>query len=133
YLLSHSAAANDINGNAITVPTSGVKQVYAGREAAEVVGVAYLDPRVPDVIGIAQHGVVYTGGKAKIAEHGGDDRQDRNVPILVVLPGVRDGRAFGTPVETTQIAPTILRLLGLNPDELQAVQIEHTRVLPGLG
>jgi hypothetical protein len=32
----------------------------------------------------------------------------------------------------TQIAPTILRLLSLNPDELQAVQIEHTRVLPGL-
>ena len=36
-------------------------------------------------------------------------------------------------METTQIAPTILALLGLNPDQLQAVQIEHTRVLPGLG
>jgi len=27
----------------------------------------------------------------------------------------------------------ILRLLGLNPSELQAVQIEHTKVLPGFG
>ena len=35
------------------------------------------------------------------------------------------------PVETTQIAPTILKLLGLDPDALQAVQIEHTAVLPG--
>jgi hypothetical protein len=33
-------------------------------------------------------------------------------------------------VETTQIAPTILRLLGLGPDALQAVRIEHTRALP---
>jgi hypothetical protein len=36
-------------------------------------------------------------------------------------------------VGTTQIAPTILRLLGLDPQALQAVQIEHTKVLPGLG
>jgi hypothetical protein len=42
------------------------------------------------------------------------------------------GRTIGVPVETTQIAPTILRLLGLNPYELQAVQIEHTQVVPGL-
>jgi hypothetical protein len=33
-------------------------------------------------------------------------------------------------VETTQIAPTILNLLGLNPNYLQAVQIEHTATLP---
>jgi hypothetical protein len=56
----------------------------------------------------------------------------RNVPILVVLPGLHQGATIGAPVETTQIAPTILALLGLNPGELQAVQIEHTRVLPGL-
>jgi len=34
-------------------------------------------------------------------------------------------------VETTQIAPTILQLLGLNPQALQAVKIEGTKVLPG--
>ena len=35
-------------------------------------------------------------------------------------------------MQTTQIAPTILRLLGLDPHALQAVQIEHTSVLPQL-
>jgi hypothetical protein len=35
-------------------------------------------------------------------------------------------------VETTQIAPTIAALLGLDPNELQAVQIEHTRALPSI-
>ena len=72
------------------------------------------DPRHPDIVGIAQHGVVYTGGKGKIAEHGGDDQQDRNVPILVVLPGIRHGHVIGAPVETTQIAPSILTLLGMS-------------------
>ena len=132
YLLTHSAAGNNIGGHPITVSASGLKKVYAGAASAAFFGVPVGDPRHPDVLGIAQHGVVYTGGMKKIAEHGGDDPQDRDVPILVVLPGLRHGRSIGAPVETTQIAPTILRLLGLNPGQLQAVQIEHTRVLPGL-
>jgi hypothetical protein len=136
YLLTHSAAGNNIGGSAIMVQASGLTAAYAGAAAAAFIGVPAGDPRHPDVIGIVQHGVVYTGGKGKIAEHGGDDRQDRNVPILVdvpgLLPGLQGGRVIGAPVETTQIAPTILRLLGLDPDQLQAVQIEHTRVLPGL-
>jgi hypothetical protein len=33
-------------------------------------------------------------------------------------------------VETTQIAPTILHLLGLDPNALQAVRTDHTQVLP---
>ncbi len=137
YLLTHPAAGNNAGGRAITVQASGLKTVYAGAAAAAFFGVPVTDPRHPDVLGIVQHGVVYTGGKSKIAEHGGDDRQDRNVPILVaapgLLPGLQGGRVIGNPVETTQIAPTVLRLLGLDPDQLQAVQIEHTRVLPGLG
>jgi hypothetical protein len=36
-------------------------------------------------------------------------------------------------VETTEVAPTILRLLGLNPNALKAVQEEGTKVLPGIG
>jgi hypothetical protein len=132
YLLTHSAAGNDINGNPVTVSASGLKAVYGGEASADFFGVPASDPRHPDVVGIAQHGVVYTGGKAKIAEHGGGDPQDRNVPILVASPSIRHGGTIEAPVETTQIAPTILDLLGLNPNALQAVRIEHTRVLPGV-
>jgi hypothetical protein len=35
-------------------------------------------------------------------------------------------------VRTRQVAPTILRALGLDPAELQAVRREATPVLPGL-
>jgi hypothetical protein len=132
YLLTHSASGNNVNDSPITVTASGLKKVYAGKEAADFIGVPWSDPRVPDIIGISQYGTVYTGGTAKIAEHGGDAFQDRNVPILISLPGLRNGQQIGAPVETTEIAPTILKLLGLNPWALQAVRIEHTPVLPGL-
>ena len=35
-------------------------------------------------------------------------------------------------VETSQVAPTILELLGLDPTALDAVKIEGTPVLPSL-
>jgi len=35
-------------------------------------------------------------------------------------------------VETPQIAPTILKVLGLNPNDLKAVSEEGTQLLPGL-
>ena len=66
---------------------SGLRRVLAGAGAAGLFGVPASEPRHPDVVGIARRGVVYTGGMSKIAEHGGDDPQDRHVPILVVLPG----------------------------------------------
>jgi hypothetical protein len=132
YLLTHPPAGNPVSGNLVTVPASGLRAVDARAASAAFFGVPASDPRHPDILGIAQRGVVYTGGTSKIAEHGGDDPQDRNVPVLVVLPRLPGGRTIGAPVETTQIAPTILALLGLNPDALQAVRIEHTQVLPGL-
>ena len=86
-----------------------------------------------DLVGVVQHGVVYTGGMGKIAEHGGADPQDRNVPLVVSGAPVSHHHIVKRPVETTQIAPTILTLLGLNPNYLQAVQIEHTHTLPVRG
>jgi hypothetical protein len=37
-----------------------------------------------------------------------------------------------SPVQTKQVAPTVLKALGLNPKALQGVQKEGTPVLPGL-
>ena len=129
YLLTQSGQGNDINGHPKPFTASGLATVFAGRDAAKYFGVLVGDPRVPDVFGIVTHGVVYTGGTSKIAEHGGADPQDRNVPIVLAGVGVDDAQTVREPVETTQIAPTILRLLGLNPGELKAVQREHTQAL----
>jgi hypothetical protein len=130
YLLAHSGTGNDINGNPKPYTASGLTRVFAGSDAAAYFKVQPGDSRVPDLFGITQVGVVYTGKQAKIAEHGGANPADRNVPLVVSGNPVRLHLSYPVPVETTQVAPTILKLLGLNPDYLQAVQIEHTQVLP---
>jgi hypothetical protein len=127
FLLNYNDPTASIDGQPVT--SAGLLQVYVGAAAARLIGVDPSDPRVPDVIGIAQYGVVYTSHMSKVAEHGGDHLEDRNVPILVAWPGAAGGTAVTAPVETTQIAPTILELLGLDPDELRAVRIEGTQPL----
>jgi arylsulfatase A-like enzyme len=127
FLTNYNDGSASVDGKSVI--SAGLIQIYTGVAAAQLIGVAQSDPRVPDVIGIAQYGVVYTSHTSKIAEHGGDHTEDRNVPILVVYPGAPAGSNVTTPVETTQIAPTILELLGLSPNELQAVKIEGTQPL----
>jgi hypothetical protein len=137
YLWNHAATAvlysNDgTDRGTEQVAHSGLAQIYAGDEAAKFFGVPYNDPRYPDVFGRVQVGIVYTGG-SKIAEHGGDNPGDRDVPLLVYAPETVPHAQPHAWVETTQVAPTILHLLGLNPNALTAVQEEGTKVLPGIG
>jgi hypothetical protein len=89
------------------------------------------DPRTPDIVVIPNVGVVYTGNLKKQSEHGGFAHDDTNVMLLVSNPSLRP-RTVNSFVETTQVAPTILRILGLDPDALDAVRLEGTPVLPGL-
>ncbi|HEY0933341.1 MAG TPA: alkaline phosphatase family protein, partial [Trebonia sp.] len=117
YLWTHTAPAVNYAGKTITVQHSGLKSIYAGRQAAKFFGVANSDPHHPDVFAVSQVGTIYTTG-SKIAEHGGDNAGDRDVPLIVYAPGaVRPGQSSHR-VETTQVAPTILKLLGLNPGKL---------------
>jgi hypothetical protein len=90
------------------------------------------DPRTPDIIVTPNIGVTYSGSKAKLAEHGGFSHDDTNVMMLLSNPNFSAETVTG-PVETAQIAPTILAVLGLDPGRLTAVQKEGTQVLPGLG
>ena len=129
FLLNHSGTGNDINGNAKPYTASGLRSVLAGADAAAYFHVSPGDSRVPDIFGISQYGTVYTGGHGKISEHGGANPQDRNVPLVVSGAAIDGHEVNSSWVETTQIAPTILRILGLNPNALQAVQIEHTMAL----
>jgi hypothetical protein len=135
YLWNHDAPAVNYQGQTTTVQHSGLAsldQIYAGDEAARFFGVPVSDPRHPDVFGVVQVGVIYTGGN-KIAEHGGSNPLDTGVPILVYAPGAVRPGGSGQSVKTSQVAPTILSLLGLDPDALKAVRIEGTQVLPGIG
>jgi hypothetical protein len=91
----------------------------------------YGDPRTPDIIVTPNPGVIYTGSTAKQEEHGGFSHDDTNVMLLLSNPGFRP-RTVYSDVSTTQVAPTVLAALGLDPRALQAVQLEGTSVLPDI-
>jgi hypothetical protein len=75
--------------------------------------------------------VTYSNSTKKLAEHGGFAHDDVNVIMLVSKPSFA-AATVTTPVQTKQVAPTILEALGLNPMSLQAVVQEGTPLLPGL-
>jgi Type I phosphodiesterase / nucleotide pyrophosphatase len=89
------------------------------------------DPRSPDIVVIPNVGLVYTGNLKKQSEHGGFAWDDTNVMLLISNPHM-EARTVHSFVETAQVAPTILKLLGLNPNALDAVRQEGTPVLPSL-
>jgi Type I phosphodiesterase / nucleotide pyrophosphatase len=89
------------------------------------------DPRTPDIVVIPNVGVVYTGGDKKQSEHGGFAHDDTNVMLLVSNPEIK-AHSVNSFVETAQVAPTILQLLGLDPQSLDAVRTEGTPVLPSI-
>jgi hypothetical protein len=113
-----------------SIKTLGIGQLLTPNQLA----LAYQDPakdsRTPDFIVTVNPGVVYTSPGKKIAEHGGANANDRSVALLVSGPAIQP-RTVTALVQTTQVAPTILRALGYNPSELQAVDKEGTQQLPG--
>ena len=113
-------------------PSLGLSKVLAGDALKLMFDDPASDPRTPDIIGLVDQGVIYAKPTAtKIAEHGGFSSDDTNVALVMAGPGIAQG-VISSPVETTQIAPAILTALGIDPGLLQAVQVEHTAVLPGI-
>ena len=114
---------------------AGVGQIFYGPSLETMFNAPGVpphgDPRTPDIIVQPDVGVVYTGSSKKQAEHGGFAQDDTNVMLLVSNPSFEPGIVTSF-VETTQVAPTILEALGLDPGSLDAVRIEGTPVLPGL-
>ena len=109
----------------------GQGEIFAGPSLTLQFNNPLTDSRTPDIIVAPNVGVIYTGGTAKVAEHGGFAYDDRNVLLIVSNPSYTPA-TFNDQVETRQIAPTILQALGLDPNLLSAVVSEHTETLPGL-
>ncbi|SEK46279.1 alkaline phosphatase family protein [Nitrosovibrio tenuis] len=90
-----------------------------------------IDSRTPDIIVLPTPGVIFTTSSKKIAEHGGFSNDDTNVALIVSHPGLSK-KVVKSPVETMQVAPTILEALRIDPEELLAVRKEKTTPLPAL-
>ena len=107
-----------------------IQSVLSGAALRAQFGDPARDSRVPDLVVIPTQGVIYTKPSAtKVAEHGGFGDDDTHVALLLSVPGL-GAATVNAPVTTTQVAPTLLSALGLDPQKLQAVQQEGTKVLP---
>jgi hypothetical protein len=119
-----------------------IDYVLSGPALAARFNSPFKDPRTPDLIIQPTPGTIYSSSTAKVMEHGGFAEDDTHVAMLVVnganvadeSPGDESSHGGATvtePVRTYQVAPTILSLLGLNPNKLDAVRTEGVQVLPG--
>jgi hypothetical protein len=104
-----------------------IAQLLDRDELTALYGDPFHNSRVPDFIAVTNNGVICTGG-TKLAEHGGFSNDDRNVALLVSSPRIWPEFVQALTF-TTQIAPTILHALGLDPRLLEGVQREGTPVL----
>jgi hypothetical protein len=113
---------------------AGIGQIFWASALTQLFnapGLPPKDPRTPDIIVIPNIGVTYSKSTKKQAEHGGFAHDDVSVLLLLSNPSF-SSKTFTSPVQTAQVAPTLLAALGIDPDRLQAVRIEGTQVLPGL-
>jgi predicted AlkP superfamily pyrophosphatase or phosphodiesterase len=133
WLKDHSktaAAAAALQANTVAL---GIETIYSGNQIRQIFDgtLDYGRNRRPDIIIQPVPGVIYTtsGVSAKKVEHGGFSEENTHVPLILAGPGAGVGTVTRA-VDLRQVAPTILKSLGLNPKELQAVRQEHTKRLP---
>ncbi|HEY1393771.1 MAG TPA: alkaline phosphatase family protein [Methylibium sp.] len=87
--------------------------------------------RTPDIMVQPNFGVIYSKSGKKDAEHGGAASTDTGVGLIVSNPALAK-QTVATQVLTTQVAPTIIQALKLDPNLLNSVKSEGTAVLPNL-
>jgi len=127
---SVDAAVELLEDNATAI---GLGQIFCGPTLAVNYNVGGLepgqDPRSPDIIVTPNVGVTYSGSTTMIGDHGGFDHDATNV-ILLVSHAHFKPQTVAAQTTTMQVAPTIVKALGLDPNTLDAVRAEGTAVLP---
>jgi hypothetical protein len=114
-----------LQANATTV---GAGTITSGAAVAALFGgqLGGNPSRIPDIVVQPDAGVVYAAPNAKLVDHGSGSAEDTHVPLVIVEPGRKGGRTLRCPVALRQVAPTILRALGLKENLLDAVRLEGT-------
>lgn len=106
----------------------GIQEIFAGASLRNKFNDPGSDPRTPDIVLKTDTGVIFTGG-TKLAEHGGLNEDDIHTALLLSQADW-DQATVKSPTTNQQVAATILKVLGISPGELRAVQVDHVHTLP---
>jgi hypothetical protein len=132
WLKRPSALAAVLQAYRVQMTELGIGEIYSGEKLRLIMNSADEDSRMPDLILQPQAGVIWMRkGDDRPQMHGGFSDQQNHVALLVSGRQLT-GRVDKTPVPTTQIAPLILRILGMEKMDLRALHQEHTPALPGI-
>jgi hypothetical protein len=110
----------------------GIADIYSGARLTLTLSSPMKDSRTPDIILQPELGVLWTTQDDKApAAHGGMLDEETHVALLVSGSQLT-GRYDPTYVPTTQLGPLLLRALGIEKFDLQALHVEHSPALPGI-
>jgi hypothetical protein len=133
WLADHSQA-QAAKDRLLQVQGDYIDQVLIGADlTAAGLGTPADDNRAPDLI-VKYKPNVLIASSLKRAEHGGFSEDDSHIAMILgggAIPEQFQGELIDNQVLDTQLAPTMLEALGLDPSLLQGVQIDGTQVLPG--
>ena len=110
----------------------GIQDIYSGARLGLTLNSPAKDSRMPDIVLQPRAGVVWTSeGDRSLMFHGGMLDEDTHV-ALMISGAQLTGRSDPTYVPTTQLAPLLLRALGMEKFDLGALHLEHSPALPGI-
>jgi hypothetical protein len=110
----------------------GIQTVLTGQALTLTLNAPAKDSRMPDIVLEPKPGVIWSlPGDPALASFGGPADEDTHVALLVSGAQLT-GRFDPTPVPITQLAPLLLRSLGMEKFDLKALHLEHSPALPGI-
>jgi len=134
WLKDHSRTPDVVAALQANAATLGIDTIYSGSTLDRAFGGTLdLSPeRRADIIIEPQHGVIYTTSSvsSKKCEHGSFSEESTHVPLVMAGPRVAADKTVTDAVDLREVAPTIMKALGLKDHDLDAVRLEHTHRLP---
>jgi Type I phosphodiesterase / nucleotide pyrophosphatase len=82
-------------------------------------------PNGPDVaVFMDEQSMLVAGGESTWkGDHGGAAWESQHVPLIISGPGVKQGQVLDSPAPLMDVAPTVLSLMGVQPQGMQGVQL----------
>jgi arylsulfatase A-like enzyme len=104
----------------------GIEEVVTGERLGLTMSLPAEDSRMPDII-------LRSRSDVRWVPPGRGSATDEDSHVALLVSGVQlTGRLDKTPVPTTQLPPLLLRALGMEKFDLQALHREHSPALPGI-
>lgn len=93
----------------------------------------FVGPRAPDVVAAFRENTIGSTLKSAHGDHGGLNWGAQHVPLIFSGPGVAPGVVSHFPARLIDVAPTVLRLLGLQGQGMDGMVLADAFQIPAAG